>query len=1062
MTRTLTEIIILAAIALPSVALGLPPGRPDPCGILIKPIPDKLVVLTFDDGPASGYTVVAPILKSFGFNGSFYICDFDSFSTRKDWYLTWRQMKAMADDGFEIGNHTRGHGGGSPIGPFLDMEDQLLANGVPKPTTIAWPVYRANTSTYPHLAANGYTFGRGGHFRPYRPTVDNPFDVPSMGAGDMETFVKNVRQATGGRIVVLTFHGVPDMEHPAVGLEPATFKVMMQYLKDNNYKVIALRDLAEYIDPVKAAKLPPTSRNVKKTGPAKLAAEDKSCVAKDILSFVFPGLGNGRIIGPRISATVPYAADVAALAPNIAVSARAVVAPASGTARDFTAPQAYTVTGRDGATKTYTVTVKKAAVGKDKDILTFVLPGQGSAAISGTRIGVYVRPATDVTALAPAFTLSPFAKAVPASGTARDFTRPQTYTITAQDGSSRVVTVKVVKSDKPNAFTWKNAAAGKWSDGAKWSNNLADGSAPLAAGLADYTINLNEPGNYTVTNDLNEGFALNQLNFNGPSAKVEGKALAFVADGAAATRPRISQNARGEATIGLPVKLAADVTVDATRNGRLILEGLVSGSGSLTKNGQGQLRITNAKNTYRGGTIVNGGSLMMLLANEGLGSGPITLNGGASLDLEHVDGTNPLILNGGTIHAGNGFGDSWNGDITLNGDIQISSYADFLLNNKSGGISGPGGITQVGSRGGFGMVNSGTVSLCGTNTYTGATTVRLGTLRVLKTASLYNGDAASWTPANISVATAATLRISAGGPGEFSGAQVAALLRNLTTAVNYNGLMAGAVFSLDTSNATDTVTVSLDIADSKGPGGGAFILKKCGAGTLRLSGKNTYAGRTILEGGSLSISSLNSFVRGKPSSNLGAPTDVEAGEIVIGRGDGECALIYTGTGETTDRVMNLAGKKSTVTFDQSGTGLLKLTSTFVISGYGTSKTVLLKGDTAGSGEIAGDIVNPYDRAGKATTAVTKSGSGTWTLSGSNSYTGPTLVTKGTLSIANERSLGPNTDVIIDAGATLELNFKGQMRVGKLTLNGKQHPAGAYSATNAPAFIKGTGILIARQ
>ena len=50
-------------------------NRPaDPTGILRKPIPDKLVVLTFDDGPASGYTVVAPILKSFGFNGSFYVC----------------------------------------------------------------------------------------------------------------------------------------------------------------------------------------------------------------------------------------------------------------------------------------------------------------------------------------------------------------------------------------------------------------------------------------------------------------------------------------------------------------------------------------------------------------------------------------------------------------------------------------------------------------------------------------------------------------------------------------------------------------------------------------------------------------------------------------------------------------------------------------------------------------------------------------------------------------------------------------------------------------------------
>ena len=60
----------------------------------------------------------------------------------------------------------------------------------------------------------------------------------------------------------------------------------------------------------------------------------------------------------------------------------------------------------------------------------------------------------------------------------------------------------------------------------------------------------------------------------------------------------------------------------------------------------------------------------------------------------------------------------------------------------------------------------------------------------------------------------------------------------------------------------------------------------------------------------------------------------------------------------------------------------------LISGYGANKTIVLKGDTAGTGEIAGNIANPHDRAGKATTIVTKSGTGTWTLSGANTYSGP--------------------------------------------------------------------------
>ena len=69
---------------------------------------------------------------------------------------------------------------------------------------------------------------------------------------------------------------------------------------------------------------------------------------------------------------------------------------------------------------------------------------------------------------------------------------------------------------------------------------------------------------------------------------------------------------------------------------------------------------------------------------------------------------------------------------------------------------------------------------------------------------------------------------------------------------------------------------------------------------MQLSGNNTYTGQTILESGTLSVSSLNSFTKGmrKASSSLGVPTDIEAGEIVIGEEgkDGDCALIYTGTG----------------------------------------------------------------------------------------------------------------------------------------------------------------------
>lgn len=80
------------------------------------------------------------------------------------------------------------------------------------------------------------------------------------------------------------------------------------------------------------------------------------------------------------------------------------------------------------------------------------------------------------------------------------------------------------------------------------------------------------------------------------------------------------------------------------------------------------------------------------------------------------------------------------------------------------------------------------------------------------------------------------------------------------------------------------------------------------------------------------------------------------------------------------------------------------------------------------------------------------------LSGKNNFSGPTQVTQGTLSLANARSLGTNTEVSIAAGATLELNFKGQISVRQLTLDGKPQPPGSYTAATAPGFLKGNGVL----
>jgi autotransporter-associated beta strand protein len=453
---------------------------------------------------------------------------------------------------------------------------------------------------------------------------------------------------------------------------------------------------------------------------------------------------------------------------------------------------------------------------------------------------------------------------------------------------------------------------------------------------------------------------------------------------------------------------------------------------------------------------VNSGSILLLAKNGGIGSGPLTLGEGSSMGLGNVDFTNPLVVDGAEISSGDGWGARVDADIVLNGEASFVVWNIVTLNKKSGGVSGRGGLTMAGNRGPFGnRLSEGRLVLCGTNTYTGPTTVELGTLIVNKAAGLYNAAPSRWTPENIKVCRAATLQLNAGGPDEFTGEQLTRLLKQLTGTIGNNGLMGGSFFCIDTSNAKEPVVISADIADSKGPGGGPFSLTKAGAGTLQLAGSNTFTGRTILDGGLLSVASLNSVGKGRAAhSSLGVPGDVEAGEILLGNG----GLIYTGAGETSDRVINLAGGESTVTFEQAGTGLFKLTSTFVISGYGASKNIVLGGNTAGTGELAGNLFDPHDRNRKAKTSLTKTGTGIWVLSGTNSYTGQTMVKQGVLSISSPGALSAGSEIAIADGAMLDLNFNGRSKVAKLTFGGAIQPSGTYSAASSPKFIKGTGTI----
>ncbi|MFT5524965.1 MAG: hypothetical protein ACI9HK_002929, partial [Pirellulaceae bacterium] len=97
---------------------------------------------------------------------------------------------------------------------------------------------------YPYKEGRGFAM---------EPGLDHPYLLPSAGDArpvwKIDDLVRAAEQAKHGRIAILQFHGAPDLAHPWVSSSAANFDAYMKYLAVNKYTVIALRDLAKYVDP---------------------------------------------------------------------------------------------------------------------------------------------------------------------------------------------------------------------------------------------------------------------------------------------------------------------------------------------------------------------------------------------------------------------------------------------------------------------------------------------------------------------------------------------------------------------------------------------------------------------------------------------------------------------------------------------------------------------------------------------------------------------------------------------------------------------------------------------
>ena len=185
--------------------------------------------------------------------------------------------------------------------------------------------------------------------------------------------------------------------------------------------------------------------------------------SKDITSFNFSGM-NPEVVGTinentkTIELTVPDSTDLTGLVPTI-VHTGDNINPASGIANDFSSPQDYTVTAENGSTKTYSVTVTKA--GDSKNITSFKFSALASEIIgiinqNAQTVELTVPSGTDVTNIVP--TITHTGDSInPPSGIANDFSSPQTYTVTAKNGSTKSYTVSVSIATTVTAYDLKHS-----------------------------------------------------------------------------------------------------------------------------------------------------------------------------------------------------------------------------------------------------------------------------------------------------------------------------------------------------------------------------------------------------------------------------------------------------------------------------------------------------------------------------------------------------------------------------------------------------------------------------
>ncbi len=438
---------------------------------------------------------------------------------------------------------------------------------------------------------------------------------------------------------------------------------------------------------------------------------------------------------------------------------------------------------------------------------------------------------------------------------------------------------------------------------------------------------------------------------------------------------------------------------------------------SLIKHGAGT-QILNAENTYTGGTTISGGPLVATNV-DALGSGDVTddatleLNTGGTFD-NAIGGSGNVVKSGADTLTLSG-SNSYTGGTTISGGTLVASNVEALgtgdvTNNATLELNTGGDfINNIGGTGRVEKSGDDTLTLSGSNTYTGGTLINGGTLVASNVEALGTGDVTD--NATLALNTGGTFDNAISGSGQVvkSGDETLTLSGTNSytggTTISGGTLVATNVEALGSGDVTDDATLELNTGgtfDNAISGSGQVV--KSGDKMLTLSGANSYSGGTLISDGTLVASNVEALGTGDVTNN--ATLALNTGGDFTNNISGSGQVVKSG-----DDTLTLSGANSYTGGTTISGGTLVATN---VDALGT-------GDVTNSSTLELNTGGTFDNAISGSGQVVKSGDETLTLSGSNTYTGGTLISGGTLVATNVDALG--TGDVTD-NATLELNTGG--------------------------------------